>query len=343
VKSKLTEEVNSNNDPTESDTVRTSVLSNMNDATLISKWISSIYHMISTMDGLYEQILGYYEGLRSELRNWLSALFPKAITLPIADPENVKSIMSCMIKENMLLEQATLDSLQQAISNSIFKGLMNENNVLSNRNRNADLIKQYKQQLSHRTLSFYDVISPIMKNILMTLQYIIGDYVLIFPSDIPIMSYFQSQSYEIWEKLIKPFYRELANHNSIESLPSSPPSALSMSINSSITALSTNLLSSFGSSTNSFFCLLEIYLFLEKYILLIDKFGSSKDSLIHKLKEKKAELTRSLNTSLISDLKQKIKSLSNESGGFQILGDVEYFQDVSSSLNFESVYHVFLL
>lgn len=286
------------------------------DISILSKWITSIYHMVSSLDSLYVQILDYYEFLRSELRQWLTVIFPKAITLPIGDPENVKSVMSCMIKENMLMDQSTLDSVQQVISNSIFKGLCLPENEGTNNNRHADLIRQFKQQLTYRTLSFYDVISPLMKNILMTLQYVVGDYLLLFPSDLPVMSYFQTQSYELWDNLIKPYCRELGNNNlegaNNSANPASPGQSSALSV----------------SSSNTFLNLLEIYLFLEKYILLVDKFGVQKDSLVNKLKDKKIEVVQFLNTSLISDLKQKVKSVSVENG-FHIIGDVEQYQMVN--------------
>lgn len=319
VKNKVVEE--SLQTPEDPAVVRSSVISMTTnnftaDISILSKWITSIYSMVSSLDSLYVQILDYYEFLRSELRLWLTTIFPKAITLPIGDPENVKSVMSCMIKENMLLDQSTLDSVQQVISNSIFKGLSPNENEGNNTNRHVELIRQFKQQLTHRTLSFYDVISPLMKNILMTLQYVVGDYLLLFPSDLPVMPYFQTQSYELWDTLIKPYYRELGNNN-IE------PGASTTSSSSAQSTTVANL----SASSNTFLILLEIYLFLEKYILLVDKFGVQKDSLVNKLKDKKIEIVQFLNLSLISDLKLKIKTVSTDNG-FHIIGDVEHYQMV---------------
>lgn len=320
------------------------------DSFLFCKWVSSIYHMIVTLDTVYEQIIDYYDILRPALKQWLIVLFPQTIVLPISEPDRVKSIMSCLIKENLLLDNQILQSIQQSITNSIFQNILvvtSYNNTIGNTTSQhrtsyrtfTEMMKQLKDQLRHRTLSYDEVLSPLMKNILMTCQYIIGDYLQIFPSDIPVMTYFQTQSYEVWNVLIKPYYRELVNNQS--SLSSSEMMITSKS--------SSSLPHSSGGGSGSgsvFFRLLEIYLFLEKYIILIDKFNpatSSKESLLflERLKEKKIEIIGLLNTSLTQELKTKIKQLSTPSSsssssssvasggvGFEIVGNVENFRQV---------------
>ncbi|MGJ8491252.1 hypothetical protein ACSFB2_13610, partial [Glaesserella parasuis] len=87
--------------------------------------------------------------------------------------------------------------------------------------------------------------------------YIVGDYVQIFPSDIPVMQYFQNQSYEIWNVLIKPYYRELANQQAVSNYPgevkgsSQSPTALSLA--AAINPLASSSTSQNNSSSSSTF------------------------------------------------------------------------------------------
>lgn len=118
--------------------------------------------------------------------------------------------------------------------------------------------------LSIGQLSF-TTIDKFMTNIINTLQYIIADLLELIPKEFQIMLMFQRLSWQVWEEIIKPWYRQQA----------------------------TDL---------KFFQALSIYQFLETYGDLIGQFGVDHRKLSERIKLKKGEVYKLACSALVTDL-----------------------------------------
>lgn len=118
--------------------------------------------------------------------------------------------------------------------------------------------------LSIGQLSF-TAIDKFMTNVINTLQYIIADLLELIPKEFQIMLMFQRLSWQVWEEIIKPWYRQQA----------------------------TDL---------KFFQALSIYQFLETYGDLIGQFGVDHRKLSERIKLKKGEVYKLACAALVTDL-----------------------------------------
>jgi hypothetical protein len=228
----------------------------------------------------------------------MTRMLPKMIAVPITDTDDVKSLITCLQKENLLFDNSTTETLNQTITQSIFKDLDSLISVnpaygplvtkLAGKKDFAEMMKIIKAELIMTNFAF---VSLIMKNILTTFHYIIGDLLELFPVELQIVQLFQIQSLDLFDKVIKPYYRNQGNNIQFSDL-------------------------------------FQIYIFIEKFISLLDKFGYQKEQVIATLKEKKLELLKLTNNSLVNEMKGKIKVITNNNCGFEIIGDTEVYQQV---------------
>lgn len=226
-------------------------------------------------------------------------------TFPISNPEALRSIFHLLWKEELLFEdevyniftqsmiasfrkdidENTAISMSSAVSSSPWQHsspqpFSSSNNLLHTTNNNnnaaANATSLFLQQNNiHGSIGNipFTTIDKYMTNIIHTLQYIIGDLLDLIPKEFQIMLMFQRLSWQVWEEIIKPWYRQQA----------------------------TDL---------KFFQALSIYQFLETYGDMIGQFGIDQRKLSERIKLKKGEMYKLTCNALVTDLQTVWKQCS---------------------------------
>lgn len=193
--------------------------------------------------------------------NLLCRLFRTFSSFPITNPEALRAVFHLLWKEQLLFEDDVYAIFTHAMEDSIRKVEDGDNNKLATRGTSHAWL------CTTVTECTFAVIDRYMQNIIGTFRYIIGDLLELVPKEFQAMTVFQSLSWQVWEEVIKPWYRQQA----------------------------TDL---------KFFQALSIYQFLETYGDLIIQFGVDSRRLSEKIKLKKGELYKLTCSALVNDLKE---------------------------------------
>lgn len=227
----------------------------------------------------------------------ISRLLKLFAAFPITNPEALRSIFHLLWKEHLLFEDEVYQIFSQSIANSFRKDIdeIPESSTVLNSFQQSPRVGNSQdassrsnfginilQQSFHlgngnmiATLPFATV-EKCMTNIVNTFQYVIGDLLDLIPREFQIMLMFQRLSWQLWEDVIKPWYRQQAG----------------------------NL---------KFFQALSIYQFLETYGDMVAQFGVDHRKLSERIKIKKGEVYKLTCSALVTDL-QSVWKLCSATG-----------------------------
>lgn len=233
---------------------------------MLSSWIVAVYHMAASMDTLFLAVFDMIEIIRPQMHNWLNTLLRTLLKLPPSNPEALKAVFLCLWKERLLFE----DEIRKVIESTLEQAMKKDIKIS---NGDGEYGRWWSSLISSSQNCSFAVIELYMTNIISTQRSILGDLVSIVPPELSCNAIFQDLSWQVWDEVIKPWYRAQA-----PDLPFSPAIA--------------------------------IYQFLETYADLLYQFGSREhiEKLLDKVKLKKAELFKLTCAAIVQDTKNIWKS-----------------------------------
>lgn len=240
--------------------------------TMLSSWIIAVYHMTTSMDTLFFAVSDMIEIIRPQMHSWLTNLLRTLLKLPPSNPEALKAVFLCLWKERLLFE----DEIRKVLESTLEQALKKDIRMISNTTgTDRELFGRWWSTLSPSPQNCsFTVIEMYMHNIISTQRSILGDLMSIVPPELSCTTIFQDLSWQVWDEVIKPWYRSQA-----PDLPFSPAIA--------------------------------IYQFLETYADLLLQFGSREhniEKLLDKVKLKRAEMFKLTCAAIVQDTKNVWKS-----------------------------------
>jgi hypothetical protein len=143
--------------------------------------------MASGLESVYEFVLNFAEGWNREIKQWLLFSFKSHLIYPISDPQIIKTIISCLSKENMLDDKETRDIVTNIIDYSFDGGAIPLNA--------ADISSASSTQ-----------VLEIVERINHTLNFVVGDLLPVLPPDFQIINLYQDRAYRKIRDEIISFY-----------------------------------------------------------------------------------------------------------------------------------------